>query len=97
MMTIDYKEILHADDITFAIAQQRQFFIQDFLNESKNEDNFDSMKILMELYDSYWNSRMDLLVKNGLSEQLAIRNIVERSIVEAVFNQQLESSKKNDS
>lgn len=89
MMTIDYKEILHADDITFAIAQQRTLFIQDFLNESKNEDNFDSMKTLMELYDTYWNSRIDLLVKNGLSEQLAIRDIVERSIIEAAFSQHI--------
>lgn len=97
MMEIDYKKILQADDVTFAIAQQRKLFIQDFLDQSKNESDFDSMKDLMDLYDAYWNSRMKILVKNGLSEQFAILNIVKRGVIEAAFNQHLDSVKKAES
>lgn len=89
MLTINYKDILEADDIPFAISYQRQRFVQDFMKESENEDTFDAMKTLMDLYDQYWNSRMDLLLKNGLSEQFAIKNIIYRSLVEASFNQYL--------
>lgn len=89
MLVINYNDILNAEDTSFAISYQRQLFINDFIESALREDNFDDMKSLMELYDSYWNSRMDILVKHGMNDQFAIKDIVRRSIVEASFSHML--------
>lgn len=87
MINIDYKEILEAEDISLEIAVQKTCFVNEFVNEV-NEicKSFDDFKDLVKAYDSYWNSVMDILSKNGVDETFLVKDIVSRSVIESTLN-----------